>query len=743
MNRTVNIESKAIVFVAAVDVVCQGAKILSVLKRVVDVVGNVVRSFSFNDNRNVAIVAVLLEFNAAPIAGFRSVFFDRSFRVVVGSVRRCGICIGNGIAPLIVTGSVGIVIQRRQDYRIHGVAHDLNRAADTVFNVVGSARRGKAGVIAKQFDNQAAGRRALQTQTAVGVMVADDNFVLKNVNDVNVVPNAFRRQNFSANNHAVVKVVVEFVLANHRAVVAGVFWIQIIVFCAVFLFNKQSCLTTVIFNGVCRQSVGVDRDNRRFVFSKIVVNDNRLSVADVNNSRIGNVAATDTVRSFRRRRVVCEVGICYTQIRLNDFNRLEVDEVTFNSALTAGVHQLDIVQRRGGRMSQINAAPVAALKIIVVFWIIFISVGVDLGVEAVVGNVKRTAVAVGVVVNGREDNFVALCRFRNQIGVVFQFNSGVAQLDQNVVVNAERTANAAFNRRIAARVNINFRAACGRRQNKVFLNDVGNVPIVKASGNVQLGNCGLAWGRCTNRQTVDRVAGCNSFNGDFASRLVDLLNVVSFNERIVMNGRTNAIVIGCEPVVELVLTVDVRFFEAVRVGRNRRGHGAGNRVRQNCRTRFVQINRRVNGLESVDIDFAAAVRNVSKSDVVDEDAFVFENLDFAINFGGFAFVVFVFFDVGQNDAAPIAALRSGRLSVGVGTDGFIPVGSQVNLFVGSAQKLNGSRRGLIQNVVDRTNRALRAGSNIGVSQLDYSALLYDNADALRNFQRRAVFQSRC
>ena len=271
---------------------------------------------------------------------------------------------------------------------------------------------------------------------------------------------------------------------------------------------------------------------------------------------------------------------------------------------------------------------------------------------------------------------------------------------------------------------------------------MGNVPVVKSGGNVQLGNCGLAWSRCTNRQTVDRVAGCNSFNGDFASRFVDNFNVVSFNERIVVNGWTNAVVIGCEPVAVFVLTVNVSFFKAVRVGRNRRGHGACNRVRQNCRTSFVQINRRVNGLESVDVNFAAAVGNVGKTDVVDKDAFVFENRNFSVDFGGFAGVVFVFFDVGQNDAAPIAALRSRRLSVGIGTDGFIPVRGQVDLFVGSAQKLNGSSRGLIQNVVDRTNSRLRTGGNVGISQLDNSALLYDNADALGNVQRRAVFQSR-
>ena len=94
-------------------------------------------------------------------------------------------------------------------------------------------------------------------------------------------------------------------------------------------------------------------------------------------------------------------------------------------------------------MSQIQTAPVAASEVIVVFRIVFRSVGVDVGVKAVVGNVKRAAVAVRVVVNGREDNFIALVAFGNQISVVFQFNSGVAQLDQNVVVNAERTACAA------------------------------------------------------------------------------------------------------------------------------------------------------------------------------------------------------------------------------------------------------------------------------------------------------------
>ena len=135
----------------------------------------------------------------------------------------------------------------------------------------------------------------MQTNAAVGMMVANDNFVLQNVNDVGIVPDAFRRQNFSTNNHAVVEVVVEFVLANHRTVVAGVFRIQIVVFRAVFLLDKQTCLATVIFNGVCRQRVGVDRNDRRFVFSKVVVNNNRLSVADVNNSRIGNVSSTNTV----------------------------------------------------------------------------------------------------------------------------------------------------------------------------------------------------------------------------------------------------------------------------------------------------------------------------------------------------------------------------------------------------------------------------------------------------------------
>ena len=84
----------------------------------------------------------------------------------------------------------------------------VNGTADAIFDVIGSTgcsqipvpTVGLLGVPApRQLDDQTFVRPTLQSQTAVGVEVVDDDAVKQQVNDVGVIPDAFGRQGPAAN----------------------------------------------------------------------------------------------------------------------------------------------------------------------------------------------------------------------------------------------------------------------------------------------------------------------------------------------------------------------------------------------------------------------------------------------------------------------------------------------------------------------------------------------------------------
>ena len=200
-------EAEATVFIAALRIGRQFADELGRAGGAVDILTGRQRIFTFANDRDVGVVAPLVENETAPATHLARCRAGRVVRVrhhgAVGGVARAD----------------AVIVQVGEYDREPGLSQDLDRAADAIEDIQRRTGSGEASIHAGQLDNQALRVAALQTQPAVGVMVIHRDRALHDVHDVRIVPNALGRQFLATDHDAVGRVAGQLIQADQRAVI--------------------------------------------------------------------------------------------------------------------------------------------------------------------------------------------------------------------------------------------------------------------------------------------------------------------------------------------------------------------------------------------------------------------------------------------------------------------------------------------------------------------------------------------
>ena len=158
----------------------------------------------FDDHTHVAIIAILFQLHASPVAG--------------SCLRRCTIAVGIEYRePIKVkTGTHGVVLERCHDNRVTCRADDLNRAANSIVDINLNTTRRKACRCSAQFDDKAFRRTALKPNTAIGVMVRYVDFIVQNMHHVGIIPHTLCGQISATYLHAIDTVVPHQIAMDQR-----------------------------------------------------------------------------------------------------------------------------------------------------------------------------------------------------------------------------------------------------------------------------------------------------------------------------------------------------------------------------------------------------------------------------------------------------------------------------------------------------------------------------------------------
>ena len=232
---------------------------------------------SFYDHPHIAVITVLLELYAAPIAGGR---------------RGCGsivVRVKNREAIQIKTRTNGIVVEGSHDNREPRRTDDLNGSANSVIDIQFHSACRESGICTQQFDNQAFCRTTLQPHSTECVMVRHVHFGLKNMHNICVVPNDLCRQDAATDLHAVHIIVAHAILADQRP--------------GVVIKRRESlneaCTATAIQSFKRIQRVDINADDKTvqrsvtgIVVTELIVDDDRLGAT--NEDRRRNVCPTTT-----------------------------------------------------------------------------------------------------------------------------------------------------------------------------------------------------------------------------------------------------------------------------------------------------------------------------------------------------------------------------------------------------------------------------------------------------------------
>ena len=278
------------------------------------------RKFRLTEHRNVAVVGVGKEPQAAPLARHR----QRRGAVAVG--------IGDGAAHGVEAGSDRVVGERREDHRVARLADDLHGATDAVVDVDPLTGRGESRTRAAELHHQTGVRAAHQPQAGRGVEVGDDDLAAHHVDDVGVVPDTLDRDLAAADGHAGHSAGRDPVATDERAAVAV---ISGVAGCEAGAAARVGNLTRV-------ERVGVDADQVAGIAAEVVADDHRLGADHVD---AGGVALEPAVRQ--------------PQAPLIDRERVERGEAPGHGRLAAAEADRSVVDRGRGTVVDHDAAPIA------------------------------------------------------------------------------------------------------------------------------------------------------------------------------------------------------------------------------------------------------------------------------------------------------------------------------------------------------------------------------------------------
>ena len=198
----------------------------------------------------------------------------------------------------------------------------------------------------------------------------------------------------------------------------------------------------------------------------------------------------------------------------------------------------------------------------------------------------------------------------------------------------------------------------------------------------------------------------------------------------------DAIVVGGEGLVPIPV-LELRVGKTVRVGRHRRVGAVGDRVVYDGGTGFSHVNRVGHGGLPVDDHFAAAVADVGKSDVVQENALHFQHFSRGQTAGRVVVLDEVVVEVvPENEPAPVPFLgsRIDRL-LRVDAQSLVEVGGEAHRYVRGSQHLQGALA-----PVDTLRRA--ADADVAFGQIRAIAQLQQRPGVDHQRRRPGHFQGR-
>ncbi len=203
---SVDFETETTILVTTGFIRCQRPQQLRSADGAVDIVAIGKRILKLAHDRHIAVVAEFIKQQASPATANAA-----ASAIAVG--------VKDHFSERRQARAHAVVAEVRQDDRMSDTADHLHCAADAIMDVKRRSGRGQSGGTAGKFHHQTFRVTALQTQSAEGVVIADNNLVLQDMHDVRVVPDRLGRQHFSADQHAVGAVTLQPIQTHHRAVV--------------------------------------------------------------------------------------------------------------------------------------------------------------------------------------------------------------------------------------------------------------------------------------------------------------------------------------------------------------------------------------------------------------------------------------------------------------------------------------------------------------------------------------------
>ena len=245
---------------------------------------------------------------------------------------------------------------------------------------------------------------------------------------------------------------------------------------------------------------------------------------------------------------------------------------------------------------------------------------------------------------------------------------------------------------------------------QVFAHDMRDIHVIPTTGDGHgIDRAACRRGRA-HEETVERIAD----RGVIQS---------GSNQHVPKNIGTNTIIVGRERNPLMTWCLEVRLFERIGIGRNRRIGAGGDQVVRDRRPSRGQMDRRNDARNRTDQHAATAITDVSMIDVVQEDAF------FVVDEISFCTIDVI----AHLDTTPVASRWHGGELIVVESDGFIVVGSEEDPLCWRAEYLNGSATAI-------DTGQIAAYTDPGSAELQDRTRIDHDGHPLRDFHRRTIHE---
>ena len=357
--------------------------------------------FGFQYESNIAIVGVLIKQYTAPIGTAWNRTNSIIIRVVLRSSVRTQAC------------SDGIILQARQDHREAWLAHQVQRAADSIVArhqlAIGGDSRAHVAIVVRtipiELDDQRFIGGALQSQAPLVLIVPNKDPIIDNVNDVGIVPYAGGGQGISADLQTVKAVIRESVFANQWTLVRRINWIDV----------NISSLPSRIRHHMIIHAVRIDINRSADVVPEHIAKDRWLRPTDEYRSWLVEQSTESSSRPLTTKTigVVFENRMRDASISLLKFNCIEGSERTVQPGHTSSVSKSRMVDAQRCSWRDVNATPIACCRT---------------SARPVVVGVKRTASTVPIIQLASKDNRQILGTFGDDASTKGSLNTRAFQL---------------------------------------------------------------------------------------------------------------------------------------------------------------------------------------------------------------------------------------------------------------------------------------------------------------------------